>query len=310
MEIRTLRVVESVARLKSFSRASQEVCLSVAAVSAAVKRAEADFGAELFERSTRAVQLTPFGERFLPDIRLLLAQHDKLASDVSQIRKYPQGTVTVGCLASIAVHLMPAAISRSRALYPGVEIKVRDAEALAVYRDVTLAKSDFAIVSSSRKAPALRFEPLIEDPFVFVCSARSRFAGRERVEVRELFTEDFIAMSRETGVREVLEQHLGPLEDQFRVIFEVTQLSSVIGMVQGGLGASLIPALAVPRFIPPSLAIVPIDPPIRRSIGLIRRDDRPFSHAIDVFAECVRSVLPESTKAIAAIGALTHVKRL
>lgn len=293
MDMKVLRIVESVARLQSFSRAADEVCLSVAAVSAAVGRAERDIGLQLFERSTRSVRLTPLGDYFLPEIRLLLKQYEGLLHAFGETVKHRRGKVTVGCLASIAVRVMPAAIAQCRRLHPGVEVEIRDAQARAVYDDVASAHTDFAIVGAFGGRHELRFEPFFHDPMALICPADSPLARRRRVGVRELAGEDFVLMSRETGVRAVLEERLGPMQERFRVAHQVTQLSSVIGMVEAGLGISLVPGLAVPRFLPPSLAVVPLVPRIDRPIGLLRRLDRPLSPAAEAFFGCVRAAFPD-----------------
>jgi len=288
-----LRIVESVARLQSFSRAADEVCLSVAAVSAAVARAEQDIGLELFERSTRSVRLTPLGDHFLPRIRLVLTQYDGLVGDFSETVKHRRGKVVVGCLASIAVRVMPAAIARCRRQHPDIEVRIRDAEAAAVYEEVAATGTDFAIVGAFKRRPELRFEPFFHDPMVLICPSGSPLAKRRRVGMAQLAGEDFVSMSAETGVRAVLDQRLGPLHERLKIAHEATQLSSVIGMVEAGLGISLVPRLAVPHFLPPTLSAVPVTPVIKRPIGLLRRRDRPLSPAAQAFFACVREAFDD-----------------
>jgi DNA-binding transcriptional LysR family regulator len=291
MNIRNMRIVECVARHQSFSRAAEEICLSNAAVSAAVTKAEEDIGLPLFDRSTRHVRLTPLGERFMPRVRLLIRDYDDLMRDVAQSVKRRGGRVRVGCLASVAVRIMPEALARCRRAYPDVEVEIRDAAARAVYEEVSAAVTDFAIVGRFEPRSELEFDSMLRDPMVLICPADSPLARRDHVGIDQLGSHPFIMMSRETAVRAVLSECAALAMDRLHIRQEVTQLSSVLGMVEEGLGISIVPALALPRHMPPNLAVVrDIRPPIEREIGMLRRADRPLSPAALALLSCIREV--------------------
>lgn len=297
MNIRILRIVECVARHQSFSRAAEEICLSNAAISAAVTKAEEDIGLPLFDRSTRHVRLTPLGERFMPRIRLLIRDHDDLMRDLAHSVKHRGGRVRVGCLASVAVRIMPQALARCRGIYPDVQVEIRDAAARAVYEEVSQAVTDFAIVGRFEPRSDLDFETMLRDPMVLICPADSPLARRDHVDIDQLAPHPFIMMSRETAVRAVLRECQELAMDRLHIIQEVTQLSSVLGMVAEGLGISIVPSLALPRYMPPNLAVVrDIRPPIAREIGILRRADRPLSPASLALLSCIR----ETCDALAA----------
>ncbi len=292
MDIKTLRIIECVARLQSFSRAADEICLSNAAISAAVNKAEQHFRLALFERTTRHVRLTPLGQSFIGRIRLLVKDYDNLLGDMTQTVRHRTGRVAIGCLSSIAVRVMPKAVAYCAETYPGVAIEIRDAAAKAVYEEVSAGLTDFAIVGEFQPSPDLQFLPLILDPLVLICPAGFPLAQRKRLSIDELIPYSFILLSQETGVRSVLEKALGPMEETFTIRQEVTQLSSLIGMVEEGLGISFVPSLALPRIIPPTLAVVKgIHPAIERHIGMLRRADRPLSPAALASLACVRQAL-------------------
>jgi DNA-binding transcriptional LysR family regulator len=232
MNIRILRIVECVARHQSFSRAAEEICLSNAAISAAVTKAEEDIGLLLFDRSTRHVRLTPLGERFMPRMRLLIRDHDDLMRDLAHSVKHRGGRVRVGCLASVAVRIMPQALARCRGIYPDLQIEIRDAAARAVYEEVSQAVTDFAIVGRFEPRSDLNFETMLRDPMVLICPSDSPLARCDHVDIDQLAPHPFIMMSRESAVRAVLRECQELAMDRLRIIQEVAQLSSVIGMVR------------------------------------------------------------------------------
>jgi len=67
--LNALRTFEAVARLKSFTKAADELSVTRAAVSHQIKNLEEYVGFPLFERHTRSISLTPAGEVALPKLR-------------------------------------------------------------------------------------------------------------------------------------------------------------------------------------------------------------------------------------------------
>jgi len=80
MDLSALRMFVKVAEVASFTRAAEHLGLSKARVSTGVQTLEADVGSRLFQRSTRAVRLTPDGEAFLSRARQLVGDAEELAT--------------------------------------------------------------------------------------------------------------------------------------------------------------------------------------------------------------------------------------
>lgn len=66
MLLEDLRVVLKVAEFRSITAAATNLDMRTATASAAVKRVEANLGAELFVRTTRSLRISSAGERYLP----------------------------------------------------------------------------------------------------------------------------------------------------------------------------------------------------------------------------------------------------
>ncbi|PJI41012.1 LysR family transcriptional regulator, partial [Ferrovibrio sp.] len=67
--LNALRAFESAARLLSFSKAAEELCVTQSAISRQVKALEVYLGVPLFNRLIRAIELTPQGKEYLPVAR-------------------------------------------------------------------------------------------------------------------------------------------------------------------------------------------------------------------------------------------------
>ena len=76
-DLRALRALEAVVRLRSFTRAGEELHVAQQAVSRTIAALEAELGVALVERTTRAVTPTAAGSALAEDARQLLADADR-----------------------------------------------------------------------------------------------------------------------------------------------------------------------------------------------------------------------------------------
>ncbi|MFJ4809583.1 LysR family transcriptional regulator [Streptomyces longwoodensis] len=126
MELRTLRYFVAVAEELHYGRAARRLHMSQPPLSRAIRQLETELGATLLHRSAAGVTLTPAGAVLLEQARALLAQAERLLLRVTEAAAVT--TLTVGILGDGtdpgAIRL--AAAHRRR--YPGVEVRVRDAD--------------------------------------------------------------------------------------------------------------------------------------------------------------------------------------
>lgn len=119
--IQSLDAFISVVRLGSLAAASQELHLSVPALSRRIARLEADLGISLFERRPRGLALTPAGESYhakiLPALKLLHVAHAGIAKE----RRH---TVRLTTIPAFANRWLLPRLHRFSAMYPEIEVDV------------------------------------------------------------------------------------------------------------------------------------------------------------------------------------------
>ncbi|MBF6841842.1 LysR family transcriptional regulator, partial [Acinetobacter baumannii] len=123
-ELRQLRYVVAVAEHGHFGRAAAELHMAQPALSRAVRKFEAELGAELFTRSTRSVVLTAAGAELVPEARLLLTRAERLGPRVRQVAEGLVGTLRIGCTGSASYGYLPRLIRELSVLLPGLEYEV------------------------------------------------------------------------------------------------------------------------------------------------------------------------------------------
>ena len=122
MELRQLAYFDAVARHGSFTKAAQRLHVAQPAVSAQIRRLEAELGATLLERTTRRVALTHAGELFLARARQVLAQLDAARADLGELSAVLRGRVRIGATQVVGSLDLPAALAQFRHRYPGVSL--------------------------------------------------------------------------------------------------------------------------------------------------------------------------------------------
>jgi DNA-binding transcriptional LysR family regulator len=96
IDYRRLRAVVYVADELSFSRAAERLNISQPGLSAQVRSLEAELEFDLFDRSTRRVELTDLGRLFLPEARRLVIESERLERFVRFMRRQESTQLSVG----------------------------------------------------------------------------------------------------------------------------------------------------------------------------------------------------------------------
>lgn len=117
-----LRAFEVSARLLSFTAAAQELHLTQAAVSKHVKSLELRVQQQLFLRHPRSLELTRWGEAYLPKVQDAL---ERLASGTREVFGRPQSDLlTVRCAVSFAVNWLSPRLPRFLARHPTIRLRI------------------------------------------------------------------------------------------------------------------------------------------------------------------------------------------
>jgi len=283
-----LRAFAAVAECLNFRAAAEALHLSQPALSRRIDKLEDALGVRLFQRNSRHVELTLVGREFEPRARQLLhdLQRALLAINVEASAQLP--AVRVACVSSAVRYLLSDALLAIRARKPGLRIKLVDGGAHDVLSYVLRGEVDFGFNFIGEKHGEAEFRPLMSDPFVVVCAADHELAGRQRVRWREVASFDYLALSTENCNRRVLDRATAGLP-QPTAGCEVRRISSLLGLVEAGLGVAVIPRLAVPRRSAQLVAIPLIEPVVKRSFGVVKRAGvalPPGAQAfLDIFSE-------------------------
>jgi DNA-binding transcriptional LysR family regulator len=122
--LRDIQCFAYVARHLGFSRAAADLGMSQPAVSQAVARLERQLGVTLFERSSRAVRLTPAGAALLPYAGTLLETADVFTAEAAQLAAPPRQSITLA-YAPLVGGLAARAARRLAERRPAIDVELR-----------------------------------------------------------------------------------------------------------------------------------------------------------------------------------------
>jgi len=290
LSTRQLRAFLALAQLRNFTRAAQACHLSQPAFSALIRALEDSVGVRLFDRNTRSVQLTPEGRLFEPSVQRLLQDTRLALTDLADHAERRKGRVHVAALPSLAAGWLPGLFAEFHARWPGVELVLSDLLSDPCIDLVRSGQADFALAAAgtrSAESGELHARLLRSDRFHLVCRADHPLASEPRLTLRKLAPWPFIHMSRNSSVRQALEAALHPLA--MNTLLEVEQLATVTGMVEAGLGISVVPALTLYQFRSEALVTraLPLPASQSRRIYVVRRREGSLSSAAQALHDLV-----------------------
>ncbi|RZL63885.1 MAG: LysR family transcriptional regulator [Variovorax sp.] len=289
LSARQLRAFVALADQRNFTRAAQSCHLSQPAFSALIRTLEDAMGTRLFDRDTRSVQLTPEGRLFDGAARRLLDDMQGVIGDLSDHIERRKGRVSIAALPSLAAGWLPAILAEFMHAWPGISVELHDALSDACLAQLRNHQADFVLAASDAGRAAsgdLRGRKLCSDRFHLVCRADHPLAHVHRLSAKQLAPWPFIQMSRNTSVRQSLDVALHPL--RLNTVFEVEHLATVMGLVEAGVGISVVPALTLFHFKRDTLVTRPLPVAgLTRTIYLVQRREGSLSVAAQTLHDLI-----------------------
>ncbi|MFM0666935.1 LysR family transcriptional regulator [Paraburkholderia sediminicola] len=293
VDLDALRAFVAVASHASFNDAAIELNLSASALTRRIKRLEEALDAMLFERTTRTVALTSSGGLLLPRAQGVLRELDASLELVSEATRIRTGQLTIACIPTVAKFMLPKIVSSYHKRRPEVRLRLIEANLATVVQRVAIGEAEFGIAFLVNESPELAIDELLVDPYVLACPADHPLAASEHVTWPELRPWPLIVSGTSSGNRRMLDAALRDIDWRPDRLIEIEHLTTSLGLVEAGLGISIIPRCAAPRDAQARIAIRPlVNPTVARTIGLIRRRDAALSSIARDFRLALRRMAP------------------
>ncbi|MFG2328736.1 LysR substrate-binding domain-containing protein [Streptomyces sp. NPDC048604] len=242
-----LRAFAAVAEHLHFRDAAAALGMSQPALSGAVSALEEALGVQLLERTTRKVLLSPAGERLAARAGAVLDAVGELMDEAEAAQAPFTGVLRLGVIPTVAPYLLPTVLRLVRTRYPELDLQVHEEQTSSLLEGLAAGRLDLLLLAVPLGVPGVTELPLFDEDFVLVAPREHPLVGRAdlpRDVLREL---DLLLLDEGHCLRD---QALDICREAGRtegaaVTTTAAGLSTLVQLVAGGLGVTLLPRTAV-----------------------------------------------------------------
>ncbi|MVO17449.1 LysR family transcriptional regulator [Parasedimentitalea huanghaiensis] len=245
MNFQQLRFVVAVAETHSFTSAADLCCVTQPALSNAIAQLEEELGGKLFDRTTRSVALTDFGQILINDIRHIIDAKSQLMVGASEYLTRDDRNVRVGISPLISDDFVAAMLSRIENLDGGLNIILSEMNKADIQPALNTGQIDFGLGPEPWDEDSLVSKPIYSEPLLYVSATQSERTD-EPATLETLSGKQILLVGEDCG-----------LSVAIRTLFHVNQIPLVeyegkaLGYsilekwAQLGIGIALLPASKV-----------------------------------------------------------------
>jgi len=297
MNIRDLRYIVAVADERHFGRAAAHCHVSQPALSGQIRKLEDSLGVALFERTSRAVRVTPVGERVVAQARQLIDIADGIVATAQAARDPFSGPFRLGMIATIGPYLSPLILPAIRRDLPDLSLTLVEGLTTDLEDRVANGDLDGAILATVPVDPHLKEIALYDEPFRVALPKGHPLAGLKRVDLDALGHAELLLLADGHCLRDQVVDACQATTGAATANTRETSLETLLALVAAGDGVTLVPALTRPEDGGAVGAIVlrPVGPGTAgRTVRLVSRTSFPRPSLVDRLAEIIRSSVPEA----------------
>jgi LysR family transcriptional regulator, hydrogen peroxide-inducible genes activator len=292
--LRQLQYIVAVADELSFRRAATKCRVSQPSLSAQLAHLEDVLGVRLFERDRRRVLVTAPGKDIVERARRLLVDADAILDAGKRASDPFVGTLAVGIIPTIAPYALPTIAPRLRAKFPELTLAWREDKTDSLVRALEAGELDAAILALEAEIGDVDHELIADDPFVLAMLPDNPLAKKTTpVQTSELRGSEVLLLDdghcfrdQALDVCTMARAHEGE--------FRATSLTTLVQMVAGGSGVTLLPELAVAtEAARAGLVVRPMSSSqAHRTIALVWRKRSPLTPALHEMGTAMREAFP------------------
>lgn len=286
---RKLLAFVTLAQSLSFSRTANHLHVTQPALSKMVRDLEGEFGVRLFDRSTRSVQLSSEGKKFLVIATRLLEEYDCGIAELKRVASDKHQRLAIAALPSVVAGPLLDAISAHQSERPQANVKIYDVQLEAAMDLLHSKRVDLAITSNNSTLPEFRYEELLRDPLVLVTSATHPWFPSTLTWSDVVSSEvPIITLPKGSGIRQCIDMAYLNVGKKFQPQFELNQMSSIAAFVRHGLGVGILPLLAAHLLADDDIQAVHVSNAPVRTLEVVQMRNRQHSENLDKFLETLK----------------------
>jgi len=289
-----LRTFVTIAENKHFGTAATKLSISQPSLSQALVALEHGLGVQLIERSTRRVIVTPAGEELLPFAKATLDAADAFLARSRGANGTLIGPLTIGIIPTIAPYILAGLLTALNEQYPDLEPRIVEDQTRHLVQMLRDGQIDVALMALPSEASGVIDLPLYREDFVVVVPAGHEFAGRDDLGLDCLQDLDLLLLDDGHCLHDQIvdlcrSADINPTEAT-NAVTRASSLTTIMQLVAGGLGSTLVPLSAVStETTRPGLAVSRFGDSVtaQREVGLVFRSSSSRNEEFGILGELI-----------------------
>jgi len=237
--LRQLEVFSAIARLGSFTRAAEELCLTQPTASMQIKKLTEAVGMPLFEQVGKKIQLTDAGRELQRTCREVFASLGRFEMYVADLKGLGTGNLRIAVVTT-AKYFIPRLLGSFCQLHPGIDAALKVSNRERILRRMADNEDDLYILGQPPDDLDLIAEPFLPNPLVVLAPAAHPLAGVKRIPFARLGEEPFLFREPGSGTRIATERLFAEQGLKVKVRMELGSNEAIKQAIVGGLGLAVL----------------------------------------------------------------------
>jgi DNA-binding transcriptional LysR family regulator len=241
MDFKQIEAFISVAKYKSFSKAANNIFLSQPTISAQISALEKDLNVQLFDRTSKEVKLTSYGETFLDYALDMINTRNSALSHLSSFNNNITGRFTLSASSTPCNSIVPGLIQDFINLYPEVSLNIIEEPSGEIIDNILKFNCEIGIIGNLIRDDRINTYKLVEDELILISSPSLNVP--DVISLEETLNYKFIFRERNSGTRKSFEKSLMDREldaERIKISCEVNSLDTLLQLVKRGVGISIV----------------------------------------------------------------------
>ncbi|MCD8301381.1 MAG: LysR family transcriptional regulator [Clostridiales bacterium] len=305
MNINYFREFLVLADCSNYMEAADRLFINQSNLSKHIISMEKELGVQLFDRTSRKVVLTRFGNLMIPYAQAISSAQVDYESAINNEREAMRGRVTVGTISGISQYHISEILQAYEESVKNGYIRLLENDTKDMILQVRQGKYDaaFAMLPDDTPIPdGMEYIPYLRDTLLAIFPVDHPLAAQEIIHLNQLKDETFILMTEDTPLYTMTVNACKSAGFSPKISYICQRIDSVLDLVTKGMGISLLTrghTLTPPDCDPldtPAFVTRPITPAINTKLGLYYRSDYELTPAARHFVKCVRETIEAGMK--------------
>ena len=249
ISIKQLSYALSVEKTLHFRKAAELSNISQSALSTSLNELEKQLGLKIFERDNKKVLITPVGKQVLNKAREILLQVEDMQDLTANQQKPLDFPLTIGIIPTICPFLLPKLLPVLNHHYPNARLTIVEEQSHRLIEMVRSGEIDTAILALPFAIDGLLSMEFWEEDFYWVALKGADHTGKKEISSKELTQCNLMLLNDGHCLKDHILSACNLTEKAANQGFGATSLNTLIQMVLGNLGTTLIPQMALDQLI-------------------------------------------------------------